>query len=341
MVLERLAEEAIKTGFKNVILMQDHGGGTNVYGEVAKKLDAKYASQGIHVYFCDEVYAKAQGDFDRWLAANGYPVSSHAGIPDTSEMWYLGGDLWTRSALIPTAVGDTVARGADSRPERSTCEQRHQRRRAAFVAGARKARIRTKSRLRGQTDPRIPRDEMIMSDSLANLTRRQFVLTAAAAVVIRPRSLVLPSDVEIVEFSASGQRLRTVRVPEGRQDGRRVAEAAPPGLQFEITRQERNRGFPLPASSWDLHDKWVCLRCICCDTALFSSDGQSNSGTGWPSFWQPIAEENVHHGKPSAEATSTAKSRVVAATHTSAICSTMGRSRQGCGTASTRRRYGL
>lgn len=115
-VLERLAEEAIKTGFKNVILMQDHGGGTNVYGEVAKKLDAKYASQGIHVYFCDEVYAKAQGDFDKWLAANGYPVSSHAGIPDTSEMLYLGGDLWTRTALIPTAVGDTVARGATRDP---------------------------------------------------------------------------------------------------------------------------------------------------------------------------------------------------------------------------------
>src|SRR3954464_6431384 len=75
-VLERLAEQSIKTGFKNVILMQDHGGGTNVYGEVAKKLDAKYASQGIRVYFCDEVYAKAQGDFDKWLAANGYPVSS-------------------------------------------------------------------------------------------------------------------------------------------------------------------------------------------------------------------------------------------------------------------------
>src|SRR5436190_13861312 len=115
-VLERLAEEAIKTGFKNVNLMQDHGGGTNVYGEVAKKLDAKYASQGIHVYFCDEVYAKAQGDFDKWLAANGYPVSSHAGIPDTSEMLYLGGDLWTRTALIPTAVGDTTPRGGTRDP---------------------------------------------------------------------------------------------------------------------------------------------------------------------------------------------------------------------------------
>jgi creatinine amidohydrolase len=115
-VLERVAEQAIATGFKNVILMQDHGGGTEVYGQVAKKLDAKYSPKGIHVYFCDEVYAKAQGDFDKWLAANGYPVSSHAGIPDTSEMLYLGGDVWVRKELIPTALGDTLPRGAARNP---------------------------------------------------------------------------------------------------------------------------------------------------------------------------------------------------------------------------------
>lgn len=107
-VLERISEEAIVTGFRNVILMQDHGGGTNVYGEVAKKLDVKFAPQGIHVYFCDEVYAKAQGDFDNWLGSKGYPRSSHAGIPDTSEMLYLGGETWVREELIQTALGDPV-----------------------------------------------------------------------------------------------------------------------------------------------------------------------------------------------------------------------------------------
>jgi creatinine amidohydrolase/Fe(II)-dependent formamide hydrolase-like protein len=111
-VLTRLAEESIKSGFKNVILMQDHGGGTSTYATVAKKLDSVYAPKGIHVYFCDEVYAKAQGDFDKWLATQGLPVSSHAGIPDTSEMWYLGGELWTRGGLIPTALGDTGGRGS-------------------------------------------------------------------------------------------------------------------------------------------------------------------------------------------------------------------------------------
>jgi creatinine amidohydrolase/Fe(II)-dependent formamide hydrolase-like protein len=108
-VLERIAEQAITTGFKNVVLMGDHGGGQpNVYRDVAKKLDDQYAPQGIHVYFCDEVYAKAQGDFQDWLEQNGYPRSTHAGIPDTSEMWYLGGDTWVRANLIKTALGDPV-----------------------------------------------------------------------------------------------------------------------------------------------------------------------------------------------------------------------------------------
>lgn len=118
MTLERLAEQAIATGFKNVVLMGDHGGGQpNAYKSVATRLDSMYAPKGIHVYFCDEVYAKAQADFDKWLADNGYPISSHAGIPDTSEMIYLGGGEWVRLNLVPTAVGDLVqARNAPRDP---------------------------------------------------------------------------------------------------------------------------------------------------------------------------------------------------------------------------------
>jgi len=107
-ILERITEQSIKTGFKNVVLMGDHGGGQpNVYADVAKKLDEKYSPQGVRVVYCDEVYRKRQDDFDKWLAENGYPRSSHAGIPDTSEMLYLGGDKgWVRKELIKTAVGD-------------------------------------------------------------------------------------------------------------------------------------------------------------------------------------------------------------------------------------------
>ena len=113
---EQVAEQMIKNGFKNVVLMGDHGGGQKELGEVAKKLDEKYSSQGIRVVFCDEVYQKAHDDFDKWLAANNYPVSSHAGIPDTSEMLYLGGDKgWVRKELIATAVGDQVRKRGEPR----------------------------------------------------------------------------------------------------------------------------------------------------------------------------------------------------------------------------------
>ncbi len=109
---ERVAEQLIITGFKNVVLMGDHGGGQQQLGEVAKKLSEKYADKGIKVVWADEVYAKANEDFDKWLEANGYPYSTHAGIPDTSEMLYLGGDKgWVRKDLIPTAVGDPARRG--------------------------------------------------------------------------------------------------------------------------------------------------------------------------------------------------------------------------------------
>lgn len=109
-ILERVSEQAIATGFKNVVIMGDHGGGQPAtYTEVAKKLDGKYAPEGKHVFYCDNVYIKAQGDFDDWLAAHGYPRSSHAGIPDTSTMLYLGGDKgWVRKELIATAEGDPV-----------------------------------------------------------------------------------------------------------------------------------------------------------------------------------------------------------------------------------------
>ena len=104
---QQVAEQLIKNGFRNIVLMGDHGGGQKELAEVAKKLDEKYSSQGIRVVFCGDVYAKANEDFDKWLAANGYPLSTHGGIPDTSEMLYLGGDSgWVRKELVAAAVGD-------------------------------------------------------------------------------------------------------------------------------------------------------------------------------------------------------------------------------------------
>jgi creatinine amidohydrolase len=115
-VNEQVTEQLIKNGFKAVVLMGDHGGGQKELAEVARKLDEKYAPQGIRVVFCDEVYQKANGDFDKYLEANHYPISSHAGIPDTSEMLYLGGDKgWVRKDLIATALGDPMRKPGEAR----------------------------------------------------------------------------------------------------------------------------------------------------------------------------------------------------------------------------------
>src|SRR5207244_6317679 len=67
-MLERITEESILNGFRNVILMGDHGGGQpQVYEEVAKKLDRRYRPNGIRVFYCDQVYRAANDAFDQYL----------------------------------------------------------------------------------------------------------------------------------------------------------------------------------------------------------------------------------------------------------------------------------
>ena len=50
--------------------------------------------------------------------------------------------------------------------------------------------------------------------------------------------------------------------------------------------------FPFTGKTWDNHEKGI-YRCVCCGNDLFKSDTKFDSGTGWPSFFAPIAPENV------------------------------------------------
>jgi creatinine amidohydrolase len=113
---EEVAEQLIANGFKNVVLIGDHGGGQKELKEVAAKLDAKYAPQGIRVVYSDGPYTQANTEFFAWLDKNGYPPSEHAGIPDTSELLYLEGDQhWIRKELLPTALGDPPRKPGEAR----------------------------------------------------------------------------------------------------------------------------------------------------------------------------------------------------------------------------------
>lgn len=100
----------------------------------------------------------------------------------------------------------------------------------------------------------------------------------------------LPGEVKIVQFADDGTRLQSARVPrvvKTDEEWRRQLSAN----EFDVTRRADTE-MAYTGRYWNLHDKGI-YRCICCENALFSSDTKFDSGTGWPSFWKPVAQENV------------------------------------------------
>jgi peptide-methionine (R)-S-oxide reductase len=99
-----------------------------------------------------------------------------------------------------------------------------------------------------------------------------------------------PGEVTVVLFSDAGERLKKDRVPKvvkSEDEWRKQLS----GNVFDITRHADTE-IAFTGKYWNLHDRGL-YRCICCDNALFDSATKFESGTGWPSFWSPIAAENV------------------------------------------------
>lgn len=96
--------------------------------------------------------------------------------------------------------------------------------------------------------------------------------------------------VQVVEFRDSGEKIGPEQVKKVvKSDAEWRAQLT--AEQFEVTRKKgTERAFT--GKYWNLHEKGL-FRCVCCKNALFSSDTKYDSGTGWPSFWAPIAKENV------------------------------------------------
>ena len=134
------------------------------------------------------------------------------------------------------------------------------------------------------------------------LSRRTFLSTCSLAVAgltlgcsrsseaAATPSKIKPGKVSVVEFSDAGKRLRTVTVDRLIKTDAAWRQQLSP-LSYEVTRRAATERAGTGALLKE-HRKGV-YRCLCCDTALFDSATKFESGTGWPSYWQPIAKENV------------------------------------------------
>ncbi len=89
---------------------------------------------------------------------------------------------------------------------------------------------------------------------------------------------------------ASGQVVSKPRVVKS--DAAWEAQMTP--AQYQIMRRHgTERPF---TGEWVDNKKEGVYRCAACGTDLFLSDAKYDSGTGWPSFWAPVAAENIEQG---------------------------------------------
>ncbi len=99
--------------------------------------------------------------------------------------------------------------------------------------------------------------------------------------------------VTIVEFTDSGERKGVVTVDRIVKTEAEWRKQLTPE-QYRVT---RGSGTEPPFCGGYLNNHGAGIyHCVCCGTALFRSDAKFESGTGWPSFFQPIARENIEEG---------------------------------------------
>jgi peptide-methionine (R)-S-oxide reductase len=134
------------------------------------------------------------------------------------------------------------------------------------------------------------------------VTRRRALLIApfafAGLVAVSSRKgstgekVSADSDVTIVPFTDAGVKqpaVRMKRVVKSDAEWRKQLSAE----QFYVTRRE-STDTPFTGTYYRMHEHGL-FRCVGCGTALFLSDTKFDSGTGWPSFWAPAAEENIRN----------------------------------------------
>lgn len=128
------------------------------------------------------------------------------------------------------------------------------------------------------------------------MQRREFLTVLSSATVWwASRALAgnaaVSGQVVVMQFADDGKPLGRATLAKVSKASEWKKRLSP--LAYHVTREQGTE----PAFSqvgYDRHEAGL-YRCICCDNALFDAQTKFDSGTGWPSFWQPIAAENVRH----------------------------------------------
>jgi peptide-methionine (R)-S-oxide reductase len=142
------------------------------------------------------------------------------------------------------------------------------------------------------------------------LTRRGLIIGgatfAAAGLLVGVERLCLaafadneepegdPGPVKIAKFGDDGKALglsTVAKVHKSKAEWKKQLTE----LQYDVTRRAATE-FPFSGALYDQHNPGL-YRCVDCSNALFDSKAKFDSGTGWPSFWEPIARENVREKK--------------------------------------------
>jgi creatinine amidohydrolase len=83
-----LIESLSYSGFKDIFVMGDHGGGQKEMKEAVEEMDAKLSPSGVHVYYINDFYQKTHDDVDMYMYEHKLPIGGHGAMMETSEMLY-------------------------------------------------------------------------------------------------------------------------------------------------------------------------------------------------------------------------------------------------------------
>jgi creatinine amidohydrolase/Fe(II)-dependent formamide hydrolase-like protein len=87
------------SGFTDIFVMGDHGGGQKEMKEAVEEMDAKLSPAGVHVYYINDFYQKTHDDIDLYMYEHKLPIGGHGAMMETSEMLYEqpAADIYVRS----------------------------------------------------------------------------------------------------------------------------------------------------------------------------------------------------------------------------------------------------